>query len=169
RSSATRDSDSRALSASSRAEARLQAKRRRGRSPLRYMKSASPLPVRHRSDQSRARGLRAARTHRRRRETKTQYRLAAGKNRYQGDKIADQPAPPRSQGNPAFLLWRDATECRNEIYNRKRARRRRRARRLHLRSKVSPAATPLRNRVVPSIWRKTVVLQSVPCGGNCWG
>ena len=54
-----------------RAGARLRAKRCRGRSRRRYMKSASLLPARHRSNQSRARGLRVARIHRRHLETKT--------------------------------------------------------------------------------------------------
>src|SRR5512132_835572 len=133
------------------------------------MKSALLLPVRHRLNQSHARGLRAARTHRTHLETKTPCRLATDKSRYQGGKNADQPAPPRSQGKRAFLLQRGAIECRNEICNRKRARRCRRARRLRLRSKVSPAANRLRSRVAPSIWRKTVALQRVLCGGSCWG
>src|SRR4051812_45642312 len=101
-------------------------------------------------------------------ETKTRRHRAADKSMYRGDKIADQPARARLQGNRAFLLWHRAIECPNEICNRKRARRCKKARRLRLRSKVSPAANPLHSRVAPSIRQKMIALQRVLCGGNCW-
>src|SRR4030095_2817676 len=133
------------------------------------MRSALLLPAQHQSDQSRARESRAAHTHRTHLETKTRRHSVADKSRYKGGKNVDRPAPPKSQDNRAFLLLRDAIECRNEICTRKRARLCRRARHLHLQSTVSLAAIRSRSRVAPSIWRKTVVPRRVLCGGNCWG
>src|SRR5262249_32441334 len=144
-------------------------RRCRGRSQRHYTKSALLLPERHRSNHSRAPGLRVARTHQTHSETKTRCHQVVDKSRYQDGKNVDQPALPKSQDNPAFLLLRDATECLNEICNRRRAHRPQRARRLRPRSKVSPAATRLDNRIVPSTWQKMVVLPRVLCGGNCWG
>src|SRR4029077_4527494 len=115
------------------------------------------------------RELRVGRIHRRRTETKTRGRSAAGKSRCRDDKSADRPIPLRLRGSQGYPPWRDEIECRNEICNRRRAHPRQKARRLPPRNKDFPATNSLHNRVVPSISRRTAAHPRAPYGENYWG
>jgi hypothetical protein len=102
-------------------------------------------------------------------ETKTRCHSVADKSKYQGGKNVDQPAPPKSQDNRAFLLCAmrlnvgtKFVPAKERVFAEERVT-------FAFESKVSLAANRLRSRVAPSIWRKTVVPRRALCGGNCWG